>query len=234
MIPTLALDLARKTGWAVLSSDGKIIDSGTLFLSTPAEDDAQRKICGERFYDKRFEKLVRFIQEKVQDYGIERLVFEDVQFATSTMQVQLWTALRGSIWTCVFQNPALKSFAVSVKTLKKFASDHGDAAKDGMLEALIPIWGSVSDSSRHTDMMDDNEVDAIWMALYALAVDEGRECFLGPYARKQEEKRLKKEKKAAKVAEAGKCPDCKVRRKVLTKFIQCPKCGTRTPRTINV
>ncbi len=78
--------------------------------------------------------------------------------------------------------------------------------------------------------MDDNEVDAIWLALYAGAVDSGAESFLGPYTRKMEEKLVKREKKKAGKLEAGKCPDCKVQRKLTIKNIVCPKCGSKHER----
>lgn len=227
MINTLSLDLGRSTGWSI-AKEGLVIDSGTILLATKNEDVEQHKQNGDRFYDIRFKRLIDFITDKALSHDIRRIVFEDVLFASSAKQVQLWTTFRAAIWATVYNYPnRLQAFCVAVGTLKMFATGRGDAEKSDMLAALKAknLFTSTS-----LDKMDDNEVDAIWLSLYAMEVDCGHKCFLGPYQRKMQEKEEKRARKKSNKLEAGKCPTCKVNRRVTSKNIVCPKCGTKTLR----
>lgn len=196
---TLAIDLGTKTGWA---TDG---DSGTEILATEKELAEQRKLGNERFLDLRFLRLLAFVKDQIRA-GARRIVFEDVQFASTQMQAQLWSSLRAAIWAAAapFQaRPGLdesgqvQAVCVPVGTLKKFASGTGAAQKEDMAAALLASCPAYADRA-----MDDNEIDAIWLLKFAEAVDAGQETWTGPYARKKAAKAAKREKAKAKRAAA--------------------------------
>ena len=54
---------------------------------------------------------------------------------------------------------------------------------------------------RNGRLLDDNEVDAIWLARYTAAVDRGEEDFLGVYQRKAVRKAERRAKRALAKAE---------------------------------
>lgn len=87
------------------------------------------------------------------------VIFEDVQFASSTYQVQLWASLRAALILSVsvpFPQPLIE--CVPVGTLKLFAANHGSATKEMMSAAL-----QRQHPNQWTATMDDNAVDAAWL-----------------------------------------------------------------------
>lgn len=147
----LALDLGTKTGWAYF--DGMTTTSGTKVLATPLEVKKQKQNGLDRCCDLRVNRLFTLIASFLP---VDVIYFEDVQFASSTYQVQLWASLRAAV---IMQYPACKVVAVPVGTLKKFASGSGCADKDGMRRALPEA----------TEKMDDNEIDALHLLKLALS-----------------------------------------------------------------
>ena len=227
---TLGLDLGTKTGWCV-SIDGKVKKVGTWVLASKAELDEERKTGLDRRADVRFFDLFDKIAATIDKWAINRVVFEDVQFSTTTAQTQLWASLRSAIWAVAkARAPHLEIYTVPVATLKKFATGHGTAEKSDMFEALLKVdlhlGGELS-------QLDDNAVDATWLALYSNAVDEGRVDFSSVYAKKQEAKKECKEKNAgirAAVKGLGRCPECNVLYKKVKGsrvFAACPNCGNK-------
>lgn len=163
---TLALDLGSKTGWAL--GDQGVIRAGTWKLATDAE---LRKARRESFYDLRDRdprasellRLLRAVQPVVQ-----RVVWEDVQFSSSTAQTQLWATFRGILWAFLADNPTIHAVPVPVSTLKKFATGSGNADKDDMKSALeMGVKVARVSLSTPVELLDDNAVDAIWLAHYA-------------------------------------------------------------------
>jgi hypothetical protein len=186
---------------------------------------------------------------------VDRLVFEDVRFVRGPDQMQLWASLRAAIWV-IASRLGLVVSCVSVQTLKIFATGIRSATKDQMAQALAKASPTqyVADPETGTlhragISMDDNEVDALWLARYAAAVDRGEEAFLSVYARKvaaraekrgkrieakakkttrdkarQLEARTKRLALMASIKAAGKC--CGVFRKAAPygRAI-CPRCG---------
>lgn len=245
---TLTLDLGTSTGWAILKHS-TLYTSGTILLASDNELANQRKEGKERTLDLRFTRLYAFIIKTITEHAIEQVIFEDVQFSSTQMQGQLWASLRTAIWASAQLHP-LKVFSVPVGTLKKFATGSGSAQKDQMIDALkLKLPGTVASIQAGKPVLikadkqlaDDNEVDAIWLAFYALAVEAGTEDFLGVYQRKQREKEAKRAKKAEKrqaeklkksqAIEATralpKC--CGVLHTLLDiKTAICPKCQTKT------
>jgi len=204
---TLTLDISTHTGWALLDQ-GTIVSSGTIHLATEEELMRQRKEGKERTLDMRFGRLHQFICANIKEHGIERIVFEDVQFSSTQMQGQLWASLRSAIWA-IYQMTPIQIFGVPVGTLKHFATGSGSAQKIDMAKALAILVPDTQVEQkgevvffRHKDgrLADDNEVDAIWLARYTHAVDRGEQDFLGVYQRKLVEKAEKRRKKAERKA----------------------------------
>ena len=90
------------------------------------------------------------------------VVFEDVRFAKSLAQVQLWSSFSGALWA-LFANYASIA-AVPTGELKKFATGMGDADKTDMRAAAVRRW-----ANGVVENWDDNAVDAWWLRQIALA-----------------------------------------------------------------
>lgn len=150
----LALDLGTKTGFAW--NRGDEFFCGTWLLGTDTEIRKWGKQRLSRTGDPRVERLCT----RITALGhFDIIVFEDVQFASSTYAVQLWASLRAAVWLC---GKAKKFEAVPVGTLKKYATGNGaadKAAMSGFLELRHPnLW---------TPALGDDAVDAVWLWLFA-------------------------------------------------------------------
>ncbi len=253
---TLTLDLGTDTGWALADRSG-ILKSGTLCLATDAELEHQRREGRERTLDLRYSRIHAFITEHIFA-GVDRIVFEDVEFASTRMQTQLWASLRTAIWAGTLTRPDLSIKGLPVATLKQFATGNGHVQKFAMAQALAKLqpaeYTLVGESIRKADgsLADDNEIDAIWLALYTQAVDRGERDFRSVYQRKQiaaAERRKKKicRRERDKAKRAGKLALTKLRkaaiknalrsldrccgvfRKLVHRLGVCPKCGSKVP-----
>jgi hypothetical protein len=176
------------------------MESGTVVLASQRELRQQRRNGLERRLDLRFTRLLDFILTQVTG-GVRRIVFEDVIFAGSQAQTQLWASLRAAIWAIASQK-SVEVQCVPVATLKVFATSNGSAGKTEMAQALAqskpdrystnPTNGVLGLNGRN---MDDNEVDAVWLAIYVHAVDLGNKAFLGVHQRKLLKKERQREKR---------------------------------------
>jgi Holliday junction resolvasome RuvABC endonuclease subunit len=158
----------------------------------------------ERTLDLLFTRFCQFVKIRI-DQAVTRLVFEDVTFFNSTMQIQIGASLRAAILTAA-QESSVEVFCVHTGTLKAFATGNGRSDKMAMGQALAkadPANCALKGATLlfREDPADDDEVDAIWLARYAMAMDRGEQRFLSAYQRgslRQEEKRKKRlELKAA-------------------------------------
>jgi len=159
----LALDLGTKTGWAEnCAGAGNLFAAGTWQLATAKEITEFGKSRMSRRCDPRvcrlYEKLDFICDSTPPDF----IVFEDVQFVTTTMQVQLWASFRTVAWLIGCQFPFIGVECVPVATLKKFATGSGSADKQAMRKHLV---------FQHPEIFsigfDDNAVDACWLFLWA-------------------------------------------------------------------
>lgn len=250
---TLTLDLGTHTGWALVR-DHELVGSGTLHLATDDELELQRQAGRDRTLDLRFGRLHDFVTQHVRD-GVNRIVFEDVEFASTRMQTQLWASLRSSIWAAALIHPAISIFGLPVATLKQFATGNGHVQKLAMAQALaehLPAEYTLEgEFIRKADgvLADDNEIDAIWLALYTRAVDAGARSFLTVHQRKQiakaerRQKRVERKQRAkvrktaaqaivkarqqaisAAIKAIGKC--CGVVREQIRRKAVCPRCAS--------
>lgn len=170
----LALDLGTKTGVAYLDNYG-CFRSGTKVLATAKE----LREAKSRRLDRRGDiRVIRFFDWLVAlnaDCKFDAVVFEDVQFSSSTMQTQLWSSFRTTVWLAF---PKTMVECVPVGTLKKFATGSGAANKQQMGYALVRrdagfMVGkhkgnfSVFTTGPTCLAVDDNQVDAIWLYKWA-------------------------------------------------------------------
>lgn len=150
----LALDLGTTTG--IASNRGDTFWAGSKRWATPDEIKINRKFRQDRRQDPRLVKFFNFLQAY---HDLDCVIFEDVQFQSSTMQTQLWSSFRTAVWLAF---PKTLIDCVPVGTLKKFATGNGGATKEQMENAL-----KRQHPTRWTAALDDNAIDAIWLWLWA-------------------------------------------------------------------
>lgn len=155
MVNTLAIDLGTTTGYAY--NIGENFSYGHWLLASPREVRQWGLTRLSRRRDPRPQRLCDSILKLpiVPDL----ICFEDVAFASSTFQVQLWSALRTSLWMCL--SDAVRFDCIAVQSLKKFAC-YGGAKKEAMREALAQKHPGI-----YNERMTDDEVDAAWIWLWA-------------------------------------------------------------------
>lgn len=163
----LALDLGTKTGLAYnWQPHGMWNDfpepATTLVLAKPEEVTRWIKKRMDRRSDPRVLRLWSFLTRLVSNDKPDLVVFEDVQFASYTKQVQLWSSLRAAVWIACQDVPVIE--CVPVTTLKKFASGYGGADKALMKKAFVTQFGGVYYGQRK---LDDNAIDALWLLRWA-------------------------------------------------------------------
>lgn len=152
----LALDLGTKTGWAYgRAEDGVIEGFGTLLLANEKALKEAKKARLDRRLDIRIPRLLGLLTEIHHRAPLDWVMFEDVQFASTTMQAHLWASFRGTVWTFVSQHWPMCSDCLATGKLKVFATGSGNADKPAMERALR------RDPRFFSEKMDDNAVDAI-------------------------------------------------------------------------
>jgi len=143
----LALDTGTKTGWAVIRPGWTKPEYG-------AEDFSLRR--GESS-GMRFIKFRKFLDD-MRKHGVELYVYEQAHHrggAATSVGVGLTTRVEE---TAAFYG--VECVAVHTGELKKWATGHGKASKEMMVEAAFKLWG--------IRVEDDNIADAL--CLLALAV----------------------------------------------------------------
>lgn len=164
----LALDLGTHTGWATNKGG---LSLGTWDLATDKEVTAWGKTRLTRRGDPRFCRLRKHIAEQGP---IDALVFEDVLFGSTVNQAHLWATLRAAIWAMGCDECGLFVQAVPVATLKLFATGHGGAKKEMMMQAaerMLPgrfaLRGNKIRDLLTGQMLDDNAIDAFHLLRWA-------------------------------------------------------------------
>lgn len=165
---TLALDLGSTTGFAFTQTGFAITQTGgpvpQIGSRTWATDKELRDMRARRLDRRGDIRIIRFYDWMTNLHSVakfETVVFEDVQFHTSTAQSQLWSSFRTTVWLAF---PGVLIEAVPVGTLKKFATGSGAADKQAMLGALVRRAPEIIPLGSR---VDDNAIDAAWLWLWA-------------------------------------------------------------------
>jgi len=156
----LALDLGSTTGIAsgLISESRPSIVLARLWAA-PKELRDMRKNRMDRRGDIRVTRFFSWLTTTHQTSKFDLVVFEDVQFSSSTAQTQLWASFRSCVWIAF---PKSVVEAVPVGTLKKFSAGFGSADKAQMGAALKRCH-----LDAHALCADDNAVDACWLWYWA-------------------------------------------------------------------
>jgi len=153
----LALDLGAKTGWCFGSRPDQLVVH-TIQLEKPSV----LKNLGKKL--RSFDPRVWALFERITTYPhqIDKFVFEDVQFATTTYQVQLWASMRAALWLGARERNDDKPdiTGVPVGTLKKYATGSGAADKQAMRR-------SAEKKGLDCSSLDDNAIDAWHLWCYS-------------------------------------------------------------------
>lgn len=172
MTSGLFLDFGTKTGFAIVS-EGVLGRVGTWTLAKPKEITYFRKLRMNRRSDPRITVLWNRIAEVHAATPLTWLVWEDVEFCSTSFQCQLFASFRTVAW--IFANHHdVKTECLPVGSLKKFATGSGKADKSVMAKALAkqdPRF--VVDNGKLRDKLtkealDDNAVDAIFLAKWGI------------------------------------------------------------------
>lgn len=154
----IALDLGRKTGYAIWRRDQGLVALDTW--ETMTEKEIKGRALEFRRFDPRPKVLWRNICEEVaKSLDPVMIVFEDVEFQSYTLQTQQWAGYRTALWLV----PGVRFYdCVPVGTLKLFATGYGGASKDQMKNAFLRSTGK-----KITDL-DDNAIDAFFILEWTL------------------------------------------------------------------
>jgi len=172
----LAIDLGTKTGWAYGEVEylTAVPELGTWDLATKKEI----KEWGRNRMTRRCDPRIRRLHSELLKFPekVDCVVFEDVQFASYTLQVQLWSSLRAVVWIVFGCYPGIVLECVPVGTLKQFATGCGGALKYHMANAAVQwcpsIFAFKKSTSDLTDLrtgarLDDNAIDALHLWRWA-------------------------------------------------------------------
>jgi hypothetical protein len=179
-VKILGLDIATHTGWADMDTIKHTVWTGTYGLASDKEVRQWRQMNLDRRCDPRIPRLFDWLKRCYSEVDI--VIFEDVEFCHTSLQCQLWSALRSAIW-CAF--PAEKIECVPVGLLKKFATGNSKAQKEDMAAALMKkfpdrfgvdnklpkghlLYDHVAAAWERGDfVMTSDAVDAFWLAQWA-------------------------------------------------------------------
>lgn len=145
----LALDMATKTGWAIMTDDGRVIESGV-------QDFTKRRGESNGLMFLRFRKWLA----SMMNFGsgpVSLIAYERAHYrggAATEICVGLQTRAQE-----IAAEHGIPSAPVSTTTLKKFATGKGNANKAAMMNAARRCLGR--------DPIDDNEADAVLIAAWA-------------------------------------------------------------------
>lgn len=135
----LALDLAKKTGWA--HSNGS---SGVWRLDAGEENSTGLRLI----------RLTKLLHEAYNEHGIDWVAYEQAWYGRPSKATILWIELQGVMKLfCEAKGINYKGYVPS--EIKKHATGSGNAKKIDMIE-----W---AEFKFKIEVQDDNEADALWI-----------------------------------------------------------------------
>jgi Holliday junction resolvasome RuvABC endonuclease subunit len=156
-LPVLSLDLATKTGWALLDRNGRVLSGMQEFSLNRGESPGMRFL--------RFRKWLKDVLT-MGEFGTQfsktspgLVIYEQAHHRGGAA-----TQLCVGFVTDVLAEAALyglEHMSVHSATLKKFATGKGKSSKEEMIAKAKEFYPDV-------DILDDNHADAILMLRYGL------------------------------------------------------------------
>lgn len=143
----LGLDLATKTGYAILDSSGKHITSGVWKFTLKADEDERHSLQA-------FRNQLSQIQKTYPQ--INAIFFEKVDFCV-TMLAYRKHCMLVAVLELFSLDLNLPIIPVAVGTLKKYATGNGRADKKQMIDRAEKAFPDV-------EFQDDNHADAMLIA----------------------------------------------------------------------
>ena len=154
-----AFDLGTQCGFALGDYNG---------ADKPAVISGSNSLKGSRFSGggMRYVHFRKMLNEIVDAGGLpDQVVYEEVRRHAGTDAAHVYGGLQ-AVLTAWCEDNKVPYEAVSVGTIKKFATGKGNASKEQMIEA-VTSWGYSPD--------DDNAADALALLHYWLVEHEGAE-----------------------------------------------------------
>ena len=149
----LALDLGTTTGWAIRGFDG-LITRGTVSFKPSRYDGGGM----------RYLRFTNWLTEIYRLSGpIEAIYYEEVRRHVATDAAHVFGGLL-AVLTSWGELRGVPYQGVPVGTIKKYATGHGGAPKQAMIDAARARWFSPT---------DDNEAYAIAILLWAIETNGG-------------------------------------------------------------
>lgn len=152
----LALDLGAKTGYCIITQDGKKI-SGCKKFKKKSKEKKQ-----DRYY-----KFQSWLEDIISLYVVEKVFYEKVDFGLNVYATQAHGAYVATIHNAVNninlklkKSTKIEVYAYGVGTIKKKLTGRGNASKMGMIHYAEKWIGKT--------ITDDNEADAIGVMVTAL------------------------------------------------------------------
>ena len=145
----LALDCATKTGWCLLK-DGRVFESGV-------EDFSKRR--GES-NGAMFLRFRHWLNQLVDRDDVHLVAYEQSHHRGGAA-TEIGVNLTGRVQEVCAQSQ-VEYVAVHTATIKKYATGKGNADKTVMIAKAAEVLGR--------QPLDDNEADAVLLALYAFQV----------------------------------------------------------------
>lgn len=141
----IGIDPATHCGWAVLTSAGERVSSGTWDLS------AKRHEGG----GMRYVRVSRYLRELLNAYPGAHLAYEEVGRHRGVDAAHVYGGIVAML-AGVCEELATPYMGILVGTVKKTATGKGNADKDAMIAAARERW--------KYEPVDDNDADALWIA----------------------------------------------------------------------
>jgi len=135
-------DLGAKLGYAFLTDEGAICDSGVLKLGKRTPESVRKAYDGIR---------ALFTAHTPPIVGYEKVTF----FGRGIQAAHAYGSYEAVLWLIALDSESLIE-QVTVKEVKKLATGKANAIKHDMITQALMRWAYLPD--------DDNEADALWIA----------------------------------------------------------------------
>lgn len=144
----LGLDLATRTGWAFVDTEGAL----PLWMAGFMDFKSQRHEGG----GMRYLRFRQWLLNVLDAQGPQAVFYEEIRRHMSTDAAHVHGGLL-AVMQSVCEARRIPYAGIPVGTIKKRATGKGNAGKAQMIEAACVEWPAI-------EVSDDNVADALWIA----------------------------------------------------------------------